>query len=351
MMEVALLAGHVNWDLGTGQTIKSSIGWAKGWALLALFIVAGAVLDVRPCILARAICKLGLQTLILAPVMVAAWVVGLPEALFVSPLSIVGGPGPEFFTLQLYSIDPSNGAPRWQFFTPWSPAAGFIASLHLLIALQESDRRWQIIGIAAAVLICLMTKSRLALVVLLVVPLATAVLGRLTRPTVLFVGAAGSVGLGLMATFLLVAAEDVVERFRSARADSTRVRETLARIARYRWETEAPVWGHGVVERGPHLVEYMPIGSHHSWYGLLFVKGMVGFAALAVPMAWSFVELLIKAQRGGIARTGLGLLLIFFLYTFGENLEILSYLLWPGLFVMGMAFSQPWPWRADRGEG
>ena len=45
------------------------------------------------------------------------------------------------------------------------------------------------------------------------------------------------------------------------------------------------IWGHGTVERGPHIVEYMPIGSHHTWNGLLFVKGMVGYAGLAVPMA------------------------------------------------------------------
>ncbi|MDE0933579.1 MAG: O-antigen ligase domain-containing protein, partial [Novosphingopyxis baekryungensis] len=32
-----LWAGHSNFSLGTGATIKSSIGWAKGWALLALF--------------------------------------------------------------------------------------------------------------------------------------------------------------------------------------------------------------------------------------------------------------------------------------------------------------------------
>ena len=28
--------GHLAWGLGLKQTIKSSIGWAKGWALLAL---------------------------------------------------------------------------------------------------------------------------------------------------------------------------------------------------------------------------------------------------------------------------------------------------------------------------
>ncbi|MAM83566.1 MAG: capsular biosynthesis protein, partial [Acidobacteria bacterium] len=40
VMLVALWGGHLQWGLGLKQTIKSSIGWAKGWALLALFPLA-----------------------------------------------------------------------------------------------------------------------------------------------------------------------------------------------------------------------------------------------------------------------------------------------------------------------
>jgi len=54
VMLVALWAGHLDWGLGLKKTIKSSIGWAKGWALLALFPLAGAVLPIRREILIRA---------------------------------------------------------------------------------------------------------------------------------------------------------------------------------------------------------------------------------------------------------------------------------------------------------
>ncbi len=116
----------------------------------------------------------------------------------------------------------------------------------------------------------------------------------------------------------------------------------LKRIAVYRWKVEAPLWGHGIVEKGPHLVEGMPIGSHHTWAGLLFVKGAAGFAALALPMLASFVDLLIRAldSRRQLARVGLSIVIILFLYTFGENLEILVYLYWPGLVVMGLALQE-----------
>jgi hypothetical protein len=120
----------------------------------------------------------------------------------------------------------------------------------------------------------------------------------------------------------------------------------LKRIAVDRWRREAPIWGHGIVKPGPHLVEAMPIGSHHTWAGLLYVKGIVGFLALAIPMAASAVELLRRAvsSRYRLGAAGLGVLAILFLYTFGENLEILVYLYWPGMILMGKALQeQPRP--------
>jgi hypothetical protein len=75
----------------------------------------------------------------------------------------------------------------------------------------------------------------------------------------------------------------------------------------------------------------MPIGSHHTWLGLLFVKGIVGLFALAVPMIVTVVVLV---------RRSLGLSLVLLLYTFGENLEILVYLYWPGIIILGLALQE-----------
>jgi hypothetical protein len=111
-------------DLGVGQTIKS-VGWAKGWALLGLYPFAGAVLSVRSSVVYRAICRLAVQTLILLPFMLVAPMIGLPGKLYVSPLSVLGGSGPEFFVVMLYIIDPENGARRWQFYAPWPRRRGW----------------------------------------------------------------------------------------------------------------------------------------------------------------------------------------------------------------------------------
>ncbi|WP_254305865.1 hypothetical protein [Sphingopyxis sp. BSNA05] len=118
IMLVILIAGHLNFSLGTGATIKSAIGWAKGWLLIALFIFAGAVLPIRREIVYRAICRTGKYTILLLPLFLVAPFVGLPATLWVSPLQIIGGSGPEYFATILYTLEPGSGAPRWQFFAP-----------------------------------------------------------------------------------------------------------------------------------------------------------------------------------------------------------------------------------------
>jgi hypothetical protein len=338
VMQLALVVGHISFNLGLGLTIKSSIGWAKGWALMALYPLVGC-LNIRPQLLYRAACKFCAITLVISVPLIMAFYLHLPQKLYVSPLQAVGGPGPDFFEVRLYEIDPGDGKPRWRLFTPWAPALGFMANIYFFMALQERDRRWRWVGMTGCIYMCLISASRLALLSLTVVWLLTFVLSKLSRPlTLIGLGISSFVG-SMAANEVLEAYSTFSERFTAARKDSSRVRDALGRIAVYRWENEAPIWGHGTVEGGPHLVEFMPIGSHHSWYGLLFVKGMVGFAALSVPMVCSGADLLIKAQKSETAKVGLSMFLVLFLYTFGENLEILAYLIWPGLVMMGIGFN------------
>jgi hypothetical protein len=127
-----------------------------------------------------------------------------------------------------------------------------------------------------------------------------------------------------------------ISGFKNARASSSRVRDTIQSIGYYRWQTEAFWFGHGTIERGPHIVEYMPIGSHHTWYGLLFVKGIVGFVALLVPMVWQLVVVISDAVRSPRGRLPCALMLNFVILTFGENLEVEVYLLWPAYVLLGI---------------
>lgn len=128
----------------------------------------------------------------------------------------------------------------------------------------------------------------------------------------------------------------LLDDIKGARADSTRVRAALGNIALYRWQSEAYWFGHGVVESGTHLVEFMPIGSHHNWYGLLFVKGMSGFLAFAIPFHLTIGTLIVKAQYQVSSRLALGMCLMIACFSFSENVEALAYMTWPAWLLIGV---------------
>ncbi|MBK5926136.1 O-antigen ligase domain-containing protein [Rhodobaculum claviforme] len=336
VMLVALWVGHLDWGFGTGAIIKSSIGWAKGWALIVLFLLAGAVLPIRRRLLVRAQSVLGLTTLIATPVLVLGYAAGLPEQLFVSPLRAVGGPGPEYFGVYLFTYDPSSWTPRWQFFAPWSPFAALLGVIMVLFALEEDNTRLRAIAIAAGVAMILLSKSRMGLVGLVACTMIPRLMPLMLRGWAWTVLAGVAASMAVLGGVLIAVIQGAIAGFRGARADSTRVRETLQRIAAERWQSDAFWWGHGTVQPGPHLVEYMPIGSHHTWWGLLFVKGVVGFMAFLVPFALHGLRVAADAVVHPRGRLPLGLMLTFLLLSFGENIEIQVYLLWPALVLLGI---------------
>lgn len=338
-MLIALWAGHSNWDLGTGKTIKSTIGWAKGWALIGLFIFLGAVLPIRPELIARGACIVGWHTFIFASFTFVAYMIKVPGELFISPFQAVGGPGPKFFMVSLYGLNPETGAGRWQFFAPWAPAAGLLACLYLVLCLQEKDKKWRMRGIMGITAMCLLCQSRAGWAIFICLWPMVIFSDKFKEPWFLFIAGFLIPAILILGQPLFEFMMDSYEQVKASRPASTRVREALASIALQRWESEAFWFGHGIVEKGPKLVEGMPIGSHHSWYGLLFVKGLVGLLALAIPMGVSAIYLFIYSQVSKIAQTALCLLAVFVCYSFFENLEILSYLYWPALLWIGMAFN------------
>ncbi|TRD15333.1 O-antigen ligase domain-containing protein [Palleronia caenipelagi] len=336
VMLIALWVGHINWNFGTVQIVKSTIGWAKGWALLALFVLIGAVLPIRRTVLIRGQCVVGVWTLCLAPLMLAAPYLGLPERIFVSPLKAVGGPGPEYFSVYLFTWDPGSQTPRWQFYLPWSPFAALMGVIMVLFALEEESRRFRSIGVAAGLLMIFASKSRMGLVGLVACTIGPRMLPLVAKYQMWLLLSGILVVTAPLVGWIRDAIGTLIYKFQKARADSTRVRSTLQRIARERWLAEAIWFGHGRVAPGGHVVEYMPIGSHHTWWGLLFVKGIVGFLALLIPIVWHIAVVMRDAIDHDRARLPLGILMTIVLLSFGENVEIEAYMLWPGLVLLGI---------------
>lgn len=337
-MLLALLIAHIDRRLGTGMTIKSTIGWAKGWALLALFPLLGNLLKVNPAIVARGCCIAAFSAVPFAIVGIVFYAVGLSGELYMSPLKAIGGPL-EAFNVRLFGLNPETHLARWQFIAPWAPAAGLMSCFYLLICLQEQDRAWRFMGVLGATVMCLLCQSRAGWVIFIAIIPMVFGLSRLRNPRVWLATGVLIPALLLLAQPLYDWLLDSYTQVKQSRPGSTRVRETLARIAVQRWANEAPIWGHGIVERGPKSVEHMPIGSHHSWYGLLYVKGAVGFLALALPLALTSFAMLILAQYSKVAQASLGICIVIISYSLFENLEILVYLYWPALLWLGISLS------------
>lgn len=340
-MLVALLTAHIDRQLGTGQTIKSTIGWAKGWALLALFPLLGNLINIRPEIITRGVCIAAFGAVPFAIVSIVFYGAGLSGDLFMSPFKAIGGPT-EVFNVRLFGINPETGMARWQFIGPWAPAAGLLSCFYLIICLQEKDRKWRRRGVLGAFTMCLLCQSRAGWVIFMaIVPIMIAI--NQTKYSWSWIA------LGVLFPTLVLLGQPVYEwvmdsytQIKESRPGSTRVRNTLARLALQRWEHEAPIWGHGVVERGPKIVEHMPIGTHHTWYGLLFVKGIVGLFALAVPLVFTCLVMLLIAHTSRIALTGAAICVIILSYSFFENLEILAYVYWPALLWLGVSLNPHW---------
>lgn len=337
VMLAALVIGHIDYDMGLPATIKSALGWAKGWALFAVFPMAGAMTRIRAAILYRAINVLGLQTLLITPVLIASALVGLPDQLYVSPLHTLVGSEPIFYSVGLHMPDGGLLGFRLRYFAPWAPAAAFFGVIAFVLSLNDRDPVWRAIGIAAAISMCFFSLSRLALVAIPAALLATWFVANLLRPGVLLALVPVIMTAAILSDPLAQLALDMEAAFSGARADSSRVRAIIQSIGLHRWQTEAYWFGHAVGERGPHLIEYVPIGSHHTWIGLLYVKGLVGLLACLLPLAWSLLELALRSMRDRAARSAFGCMIAFVLFSFGENADVLAYLIWPGFLMLGIA--------------
>ena len=337
IMLVALIMGHIDYEMGAGQTFKSTLGWVKGWALLAVFPFAGAMTAIRPAVVYRACNILGLQTLLVTPLLIAGALAETPVSLYVSPLHAIIGSEEIFYDVGLFVPDGGMLGFRLRYFAPWSPAAAFFAVVAFVMALYDKSPIWRWIGIVAAVSMCFFSLSRLSLVAIPAVLITIWAVSNMLRPMVLLTVVPLVIVAAILSDPIGQIVLDAEAAFTGARADSSRVRAIIQNMGLHRWQTEALWFGHAVVERGPHLVEYMPIGSHHTWIGLLFVKGLIGLLACLIPLVWTMLELAVRSLRDRVGRATLGLMTVVILFSFGENLDVLAYLVWPAVLMLGIA--------------
>lgn len=340
VIEFSLIMGHLHFDLGADQIVKSTMNrWLRTWFLFPMFLLAGS-LQIRPQLIYRAVCILCFQSLffiLLGAVGIAA---GIPDTLqYTSPLKVFGGG--DFYNVKILGYTSSfTGENRLQLFTPWAPALGLIGNIYFWFAWCETDKKWRWLGLLGATAMVVSSISRAGIIYLPLVPSIIWLMLNISRPWVQMLAALTSFLAGLFGTVVFSAIENFKDSIDSYRAGSSRVRETIQRMAIDKWQ-QSPIWGNGTMSpKGPAVTGRLPIGTHHTWNSLLYTHGLVGCIAMAGVTIWSFIELLVKAQRSQVARIGLSTLLILILFSFSENLDSMTYIFWPGLLVLGIAFKE-----------
>jgi len=338
VMEVSLIMSHIDLDLGVVKIVKSSMGWARTWALMALCPLIGC-LKIRPQLIYRAASILCLQSLAFSLVCLLWHILHIPHIPYVSPVGLISAKLGD--KVQLFILE--DGGIRLNLFTELANNLGLAGSVYFLLVRHESDKRLRLIATTSAVIMVVGSFSRLTIFCVVIIPILTWILTNFTWPVQI---AAGVVSLlsGMFATpiidLLKTAYDESIKDYRTA---SEQTRRKLKQIALYRWR-EYPFWGHGIVEEhGPKITDGIPIGTHNQWPDILYVKGIIGCIAFLVPLVWSFMDLLLKAQKNTDAKAGLSIILLFFIAGIGADIELPAYNYWPGLVLIGIAFKQKVP--------
>jgi hypothetical protein len=337
VLEGATIVNHSDFNLGLKRFIETSVAWSRTWVLFAFFPLA-ASLKIRPQLIYRAICILCLQSLILVIIGSLATLAQIPDITYVSPLGSLPLDGGKI----QYEVDLIHSVinHRLRLFAPWSPALGLTSNIYFCLILPEQNKKWRWIGMVGAITMIVGSLSRTAMICLPTVLLLEWIFINFLRPWVQLIAAGLSFIGGIYLPTLLEFLNTLKENVRNFRAGSSKARDILERIAIDRWWNEAPIWGHGIAEPGPVWLKSVPIGTHHTWFGLLFTHGLVGCVAFAAVLFWSFIDLLIKAQNHQNARIGLKIVLVLVIFSFSEHFDGSVFIFWPGLVMLGIAFKQ-----------
>lgn len=336
LLEVALIMGHVDQGI-SNRIVRSTVNvFLKNWYLFALLPFIGSCLAIRPRLVARAVCLVAIQSLILGVITHVAATNGNQLFMYKPPLGFLvpGGVEGVFFAI----VDDAN-VMRVNLFAPWPPALGLVGAIFLSVAYREPDNRWRIPALLGAVFMIWSSGSRTGQICLYGVPTLTLLLTLVSRPIVQIAAGITSFLAGIYGPQIYQFFRDYVRSVDQQRADSSALRRIIFNISIYRWRTEAFWWGHSKPVLVP-ITGNKPLGSHNHWAGLLFNFGIVGFAAFAIPVAWTFVECWIKAQHSRDAQVGLAVILSILFYANSENLDVLMYLFYPGLLWFGFAFKE-----------
>lgn len=341
----SIIVSHAEFNLGISATIKSIlINWTRGWALFPMAFIAGALpFDVKR--IYKATCILALISVILIPFFYLGSILHLPS--YVSPIYKIFKGSEEPFRVIISSVTETGTVGdgfRFQLFAPWAPALGLIASLMFFLCQSCEQKTWKYIGMICSSIIVSVSGSRLGWVCTPLVFFVLFAAKNIRNPKLLFGCSACFLFVGIFGESILNQLLTWKQQLDDVRADSSLVRERLYDLGIFYWQHYGFWWGNAQLEdNGFKFTQGMRIGTHHTWVGLLYLRGLIGCLSIALAFASTIFYLTFKVFRFPklqIFSTALSLFLVLLIYSIGENLDTLTYLIWPSLLVIGKSLNQ-----------
>jgi hypothetical protein len=340
IVAIAAIVGGIGADLSYTKIAFTLVNrWFKTFALLALFPMIGH-LDIRPQLIYRAVCIFCIQSLILVAIFtVLSYAFDSYNYSYISPLAKFGG-GTLYYDVKLFGAVIDVTEKRLQMIAPWPPALGLVGDIFFCLCMQEKDQKFKFLGMAGAASLAISSVSRAAIVCLPLIPILSWILSGLVKPWAMFVFSGSLFGGAMFFSEIKDAIDDFALKVKEYRGGSTKARDMLKQLALDGWR-ESPIWGHGsMTENGPASVGFRGIGSHQTWYGLLYAYGIVAAIPLGIAFLWSFFDLIIKVGTHKHAVVGICMLFVLLVFSTVDNIDTLVYLYWPGLIILGIAFKE-----------
>ena len=278
----------------------------SGWFFLGAALAVGKIYNFTSNRIVRANSIMGLYLLIFGAV--SFIVLKLQKVNLFEVLSPLGYLLPNWlpsvhslFTMRFYSVELvfNYPFPRLVLFYPWSVCLGFAGIGLFFIALNENKPLWKMFGIIGGIFALISSLSRAAIISFFLSCIIYLWLKIHNAYRWLFISIFCLVSVPFM--FLNFSVIDYTENtynfITELRAGSSSARQ-LGYEASWEGFLKSPFIGHGWIGE---YIDYnipIPIGSHSTFYGLLYTGGLLTFIPFCIAISLTIVSLLLRAIRG-----------------------------------------------------
>lgn len=321
------------YDVG-GWTLP---GWFLGLGIAGVLPMVGQF--VRPQVVYFAAALLGIQALIYCAIAGIAVQAGF-EPHYRSPLPQFDILESAYYNVRLTQSSSADDAEqRLIAFAPYATSAGATACFFAILTLGARASWFKWTGLAGWLLLLLLARARTG-IICTAVAIAFFHLLSIRRRYLLLIAGAGVIVLSAFAGPITRGAEEARDYLHALRWDSSLDRNNLKSIALSGWRYgERPALGNGTSIPGGAVVTHVPIGTHDSLAGGLFLRGALGVSLMLLPI---LVTLVFGSVSGTSPthRIVAASAAVMVIYTYSQTLTEIFMFMWPLFLLIGAASRQ-----------